>query len=458
MEHFKRNRFTFGLGTIGRDMLYTLVSMYLVFYLTDILDLSNKVMWGITAVLLAGRIFDAVNDPFMGVIVDNTRSRFGKYKPWIFIGALTSGVMTVMFFTDYSIQGAGYIALFAVLYFLWEIAFTMNDISYWSMMPALTTDQKEREQIGAIARICANVGLFAVVVGIVPVTNALGEALGSMKKAYFVFSVIIALLMWIGQAVTLLGVTEPKGLFKAEPATTVRDMVSIIFRNDQLLYTAISMSLFMIGYSTTASFGIYFFKYAYKDEGMYPVFALILGVSQILALLVFPLFSKFFTRRQLYTTGTVLVVLGYVIFFFSPMHMLFIGISGILLFVGQAFIQLLMLMFLSDTIEYGQWKLGRRNTSVTLSLQPFINKIGNAVAMGIVGATVILSGINEASDNPELVTAEGLWLMKAAMLVLPLILVVVGYLVYLTKFKIDKPMYDRIIADLKERGDIGGQA
>ncbi|MHB1454023.1 MAG: glycoside-pentoside-hexuronide (GPH):cation symporter [Saccharofermentanales bacterium] len=455
MEHFKRNRFTFGLGTIGRDMLYTLISMYLVFYLTDILNLSNAIMWGITAVLLVGRIFDAVNDPFMGVIVDNTKSRFGKYKPWIFIGALTSGVMTVMFFTDFSIQGAGYIALFAVLYFFWEIAFTMNDISYWSMMPALTTDQKEREQIGAIARICANIGLFAVVVGIVPITNALGEVLGSMKKAYFVFSIGIVLLMWAGQAITLLGVTEPKGLFKTEITTTFKDMFQIIFKNDQLLFTAISMSLFMIGYSTTASFGIYFFKYAYKDEGMYPIFALILGVSQILALLVFPLFSKFFTRKQLYTAGTAMVVLGYLIFFFSPMDMLFIGVSGILLFVGQAFIQLLMLMFLTDTIEYGQWKFGRRNTSVTLSLQPFINKIGNAVAMGIVGATVIVSGINDASDNPEMVTAEGLLLMKLAMLVLPLILVVAGYLIYLAKFKIDKPMHDKLIADLKERGDLG---
>lgn len=455
MEHFKRNRFTFGLGTIGRDMLYTMVSMYLVFYLTDILNLSNGVMWGITAVLLVGRIFDAVNDPFMGVIVDNTKSKYGKFKPWIFIGALTSGVMTVMFFTDFSIQGAGYIALFAVLYFFWEIAFTMNDISYWSMMPALTTSQKEREQIGAIARICANIGMFAVVVGIVPITNALGEALGSMKKAYFVFSIGIVLLMWIGQTITLLGVTEPKGLFKTESSTTFKDMFEVIFKNDQLLFTAISMSLFMIGYSTTASFGIYFFKYAYKDEGMYPIFALILGVSQILALLVFPLFSKFFTRKQLYTAGTALVVLGYIIFFFSPMNMIFIGISGILLFVGQAFIQLLMLMFLTDTIEYGQWKFGRRNTSVTLSLQPFINKIGNAIAMGVVGATVIISGINDASENPDLVTADGLLLMKMAMLVLPLILVVAGYIIYLAKFKIDKPMYDKLIADLKERGDLG---
>ncbi|MFA7204886.1 MAG: glycoside-pentoside-hexuronide (GPH):cation symporter [Saccharofermentanales bacterium] len=458
MEYFKRNRFTFGLGTIGRDMLYSLVSMYLVFYLTDILQLPNSTMWWITGILLFARVFDALNDPIMGTIVDNTKTRYGKYKPWILFGALASGLLTVMLFTDFSLTGAAYIALFAIIYLLWGMAFTTNDISYWSMMPALTTDQKEREQIGSIARIFANVGLFAVVAGIVPITTALGDALGSMKKAYFVFSLGVVAILWIGQCITLFGVREPEGIFKTESSTSLKEMIRIIFRNDQLLYTAISMALFMIGYTTTASFGLYFFKYAYKDEGMYAIFALILGVSQILALIVFPLFSKRFSRRQLYAAATALVVTGYIIFFFSPMNMLFIGASGILLFVGQAFIQILMLMFLTDTIEYGQWKLGKRNNSITLSLQPFINKMGGAVGSSIVNATVIIAGINDASEDPSIVTDQGLLIMKFSMLVIPLILIVIGFIVYLRKYKIDKTMYDKMIAELKERGDLGEKA
>ena len=232
----------------------------------------------------------------------------------------------------------------------------------------------------------------------------------------------------------------------------MKDMVKTIFHN-QLLYTSISMVLFMIGYTTTTSFGLYFFKYAYGDEGMYSIFAAVLGVSQILALVVFPLFSKKYSRKILYATATVLVVAGYLVFFFSPMNMLFIGTAGVLIFLGQAFIQLLMLMFLADTIEYGQWKLGKRNDSVTLSLQPFINKMGGAVASGVVGVTVILSGINEATSKAE-VTAQGLLIMKAAMLVLPLVCILVGYLVYRYKYKIDAKLYKQILSDLKERGDI----
>jgi melibiose permease/lactose/raffinose/galactose permease len=226
-----------------------------------------------------------------------------------------------------------------------------------------------------------------------------------------------------------------------------------IFRNDQLLYTAISMALFMIGYVTTTSFGLYFFKYTYGDEGMYAIFAIILGVAQITALALFPMFSKRFPRRRLYQGATVMVVLGYIVFFFSPMNMIFIGTAGLLLFMGQAFIQLLMLVFLADTIEYGQWKLGRRNDSVSFSLQPFINKMGGAVASGITGATVIISGINDAKDASD-VTAEGLLIMKTAMLVLPLVCIAAGYFVYHFKYKIDQKFFDQIVSDLKERGEI----
>ncbi len=452
--NYKRNRFTFGLGTIGRDMLYSMVSMYLVFYLTDIINLPTSTLWWITGIVLAARIFDACNDPIMGVVVDNTHTRFGKFKPWMTFGALASGALTVLLFADFGLTGAAYISVFALVYVAWGVCFTTNDISYWSMLPSLSMEQKEREKIGSVARICANVGLFTVVAGIVPITNALGEALGSMQKAYFVFSIIVVAIMWAGQCVTIFGVKEPEGIFAKQEHTTLKGMVKAIFGNDQLLFTAISMALFMIGYMTTTSFGLYYFKYVYGDEGMYSIFAVILGISQIVALVIFPMVSKFASRKVLYTIATILVVTGYVIFFFAPTDtMLFIGIAGVLIFIGQAGIQLMMMMFLADTVEYGQWKSGRRNDSVTFSLQSFINKMGGAVANGIVSATIIVSGIKDADSAAE-VTKEGLVLMKGAMMLLPLVFIVIGFLLYLAKYKIDKEMYERIVADLKARGDI----
>ena len=443
------NRYTFGLGTIGRDMLYTIVSMYLMFYLTDILNLPDSTMWWMTGALTVLRIFDAVNDPIMGFLVDNTHSRFGKFKPWIVIGGITGGFFTVLLFFDFGLSGAGYIIMFIILYLLWDITYGANDIAYWSMLPSLTLDQKEREKTGSFARICANIGLFVVVVGILPVTNALGGD----KSAWQLTAVAIVLITWAFLCFTIFGVKEDKSINNKQEATSLKEMFRILFRNDQLLFIAISMALFMIGYCTTTSFGVYFFKYSYKNEGMYSVFAAILGVSQLTALAAFPLISKRFSRKVLYAFATVLVVIGYTIFFFSPMNMMFIGAAGIFLFVGQAFIQLLMLMFLTDTVEYGQWKLGHRNESITFSIQPFINKIGGAIANGIVGVTLIISGIN-AAVTPNDVTESGLVIMKLSMLILPLFFIVAGYIIYRKKYKIDKQLFDKIITELTERGDI----
>jgi melibiose permease/lactose/raffinose/galactose permease len=295
--------------------------------------------------------------------------------------------------------------------------------------------------------------MFAVVVGIVPVTNALRDAVGSDKLGWLYFAVIIAVMMVAFQMITLLGVKERKGYFKEEERTTLRDMFRVLIKNDQLMWVAISMSLFMIGYCTTTSFGIHFFKYAYGDENMYYTFSIVLGISQLTALGVFTWFRKRFTRRKLYSGATILVIAGYTLFFFAPMNMAYIGVAGVMIFLGEAFIQMITLMSLADSIEYGQWKMGKRNESITFSIQPFINKLGAAIANGVLGLTLIISGIN-AAQTPEDVTAGGITVMKLSMLIFPLIAIVVGYIVYMKKFAIDEKRYASILADLKDRGDI----
>ncbi|HNW85751.1 MAG TPA: glycoside-pentoside-hexuronide (GPH):cation symporter [Candidatus Limiplasma sp.] len=449
----RRNHYCFGLGTIGRDMFYTMVSMYIMVYITEVLNVPDSTLAVMTLLLLVLRCFDAFNDPIMGLVVDNTHSRFGKFKPWMLVGALVGGVSMVLMFLDMGLTGGAYAAVFALCYLMWDVFYGLNDIAYWSMMPSLSTDQKQREKIGSFARICANIGLFSVVVGVIPATNALTAATGSARQGWFLFAVIVALIMLGFQMITLFGVKERKGYFKEEEKTTLREMFRVLFQNDQLLWVAISMSLFMIGYCTTTAFGVYFFKYAYRDENMYSIFALVLGVSQLTALAAFTSVRKLFNRRTLYTVATGLVIAGYILFYFAPMNMAYIGVAGVLIFVGQAFIQMLMLMFLSDSIEYGQWKLGKRNESVTFSVQPFINKIGGALANGVLGLTLIVSGIN-AAPTPADVTPQGITVMKLSMMILPLISIVAGYVVYMRKFKIDEKRYAELLADLKARGDI----
>ena len=353
-----------------------------------------------------------------------------------------------------------HIILLAITYLLFSIFFSLNDIAYWSLMPAISKDQQVREGVGAFARICANVGMFAMVLIYLNVPGFFPDK--SARDAYFLFAIIVAAIMWIFQSITLIGVKEDRSQLEKTERTSLKDLFRALFKNDQLLVTAVSMALFMIGYCTTTGFGTYYFKYAYKDEGMYMVFAAVLAVAQLTALSIFPLFRKKFTRNQLYTGSMIAVAISYVIFFLSFEWMPLIVIAGLGLFFAQAFIQLLMLLFLADAVEYGEWKLGKRNEAASFAVQPFINQFGGAVSKGIVSFTLIISGINAIANSltgdpiidEELIAAtpdSSLWIMKLSMMILPLICILIGFVLYNKKFKIDEKMYAQICKDLEER-------
>ena len=431
-------------------MVYALVSLYFIFYLTDVIDLPDAVLWWVTTLILGVRLVDAVLDILMGAVVDNTRSRWGHYKPWIFVGMLASAVATILLFTDLGLRDTSFVIGFAGIYLLWSLAWTANDIPYWSLLPALTLDQKQRERFGSLAKIFATIGLFTVVVAVIPVTNALAAGQGA-TRAWTLFAVGVVVIMLLGQAVTLIGVKEPPIVAEQE-RTSLRELAKVVFGNDQLLWVAIAMVLFMTGYLTTTTFGTYYFKYVYGDEGMYSPFGAVLVASQLLGYAIFPALSKRFSRRTLYTAATALILAGYLVFFVSPTHIGFIAVAGLLLFIGDSFITLLMLVFLTDTIEYGQWKLGRRNGAVTFALQPFINKVGAALSTQIVAIAIVIAGVNP--DRPADTTASGLLTIKLGMLVLPPILIVISYLIYRAKYRIDDAFYAQIVSDLRERGQL----
>ena len=461
-KQMKRNKICFGLGTVGRDALYSLVSMYLLVHLTDVVGFSDAGLAAIGVMLTLFGIFDAVIDPFVGAIVDSTKTKWGKFKPWILIGMIGTGILTVLMFHNFDMSETSHIVLLGATYLLFSIFFSLNDIAYWSLMPAISKDQRVREGVGAFARICANVGMFAMVLIYLNVPSMFSWLGLSDRDVYFVFAIIVAIIMWIFQSVTLFGVKEDRSRLEKEERTTLKDLFRALIGNDQLLVTAVSMALFMIGYCTTTAFGTYYFKYAYGDEGVYMVFAAVLAVAQLTALSVFPLFRKKFSRKQLYTGSMIAVSVSYVIFFLSFESLPLIVIAGLGLFFAQAFIQLLMLLFLADAVEYGEWKLGKRNEAASFAVQPFINQFGGAASKGIVSFTLIVSGINmianavsaEPERAAELIAAtpdSAIWIMKLSMMILPLICILIGFVLYMKKFKIDEEMYARILKDLNDR-------
>ena len=224
-----------------------------------------------------------------------------------------------------------------------------------------------------------------------------------------------------------------------------------LVKNDQLMWTTLAMSLFQVAFATTVNFAIYYMKYVFGNESMYTVLVVVVGVSQLSTLAVYPKVASKMNRKQLYSFATLLVLVGYVAFFLADHSLPLIVVGAVLVFVGQAFIQTLMLMFLADSVEYGQWKLGKRNESVTFSIQPLVYKIGGALATGVVSLTLIISGIKLDETTADFISSQGQLILKMAMFALPLLFIVIGYIIYLKKYKISEEFYGKILKDLEER-------
>lgn len=152
-------KFSFGFGAIGKDAIFNIVSVFLMFYITDIVGLSPAF---VGVMLFVARIWDAINDPIMGMIVDNTRNNFGKFKTWLTIGTLVNAVITVLLFTNFDLPQSAMYVYISVLYISWGMSYTMMDIPYWSWLPNLTHNPREREEVSVIPRFFASLAAFTV--------------------------------------------------------------------------------------------------------------------------------------------------------------------------------------------------------------------------------------------------------------------------------------------------------
>jgi melibiose permease/lactose/raffinose/galactose permease len=211
----------------------------------------------------------------------------------------------------------------------------------------------------------------------------------------------------------------------------------------------------------------------------FTLFALTIGAAQILTLALYPVLFKNMPRRKQFPLAVGIVVLGYLGFMLVgtvlPMSMPLLMVFGFILFSGQAIIQLLTYVLLADTVEYGQWKLGTRNESIVFSVRPFIDKLSSAIQIGIFSLIMIVSGLNkysqqisELESSPALtqeqiiamgnevvqtIPRSSTLIMRAGMLILPLVLILLSYIVYRKRYNMTEEKYASIIDELAKRGE-----
>ena len=238
-----RTKHTYGWGCIGRDMCYTLVNSYFLLFLTDAIGLAAVALASIGVVIAVARIWDAINDPMMGTIVDNTRGRWGKFKPWILIGAISNAIVVILMFNHYVAEPSVQVAVYGILYFLWGMTYTMNDIAYWSMLPSLTVDITERSKVGKITNIAASIGQFSIIAGASPISNLISNKIAAssteaisrgdaLAKAFFIIAIVISIVFVLLSLMTVFGVKEKKNIITGAKSEKVplKNMFKIIIK------------------------------------------------------------------------------------------------------------------------------------------------------------------------------------------------------------------------------------
>ena len=482
----EKNLIFYPLGTVGRDMMYFLFNNCILTYILFTKQLTHEQLLAITGIMVAARIFDALNDPIMGNIIERTRTKWGKFKPWLLIGVLTTSIVIYLAFNS-KLQGWPFIIFFGFIYFAYSITYTMHDISFWGMIPALSRDADLRNQYTSRATFFAGVGSTLASV-IIPILTTGDKAIGgSAGTAYGVIALIIAILGPLFMLFTLFGVKEHRG-DDMEPKMRLnfRRIFRTITQNDQLRWMILIFLLQQIANSLV--FGgigssFIYFRYGYEG-GLYSTFSIVGVAATAVLMLVYPALSRKYARKQLMTFGIIMVVVGSLLEILGGLIMPANSASFIVITVGYMIVNvglygfyLIMMISIVNTVEYNQLKTGHRNEAIITSMRPLLTKMGSALVVALTSLTYLLFSVTEKTNQissfeqqaelgqiTDTARMEGIRNVIAGvsssqtngllltMVIIPLIFGFASYLLYQKYYKLDEKTYEDICFQLEQKG------
>ena len=456
MKEFGKKQFAaYGLGAVGKDMVYALSASYIMYYYQDILGLSATF---VGFILMIARVFDAANDPFMGVVVAKTNSRWGKFRPWLFTGTILNAFVLYALFAAPAVSGKALMIYFAVMYILWGVTYTMMDIPFWSMIPAVTSTAKDRENLSVVGRTSAGVGYALINVFTVMAVSKLGG--GIERTGFRLFALIIAILFVIFILFTCFTIREQKE--ENMQTTSVKEMFKALFNNNQAIVTVVTIVLINSALYITSNLLIYFFKYdiggtTWKDA--YTLFTSVGGISQILGMMaVYPILRSKLSNTIIFKLGLCLAIFGYAFLlalcllgYSSVLTMLMV--PGVMIFVANGILTVLTTVFLANTVDYGEVKTGHREESVIFSMQTFVVKAASGLAVFITGVSLDLIGLTSKDGLGEGMPtfSSPLLGLRLLMTILPMIGLVLALVLFTRKFILTDEKAEQIRKQLEEK-------
>lgn len=444
MKLNNREKYCYGIGAIGKDMVYALVATFLMIYFTDVLEISPAFVGGL---FFVARIWDAVNDPMMGLVVDNTKTKYGKFRPWILIGTVLNAIILIMLFRNPGLSGNSLLVYISVMYILWGMTYTLMDIPYWSFIPAMTNDPTEREKISVIPRVFASLGNVSISAGGFFIMNNIINK--GTAKGFEILAIGVAVVFITTSLITVFNVKE-KPTTGNNKKFKFTEIFTTMKNNDQLLAMLASITLYTVAINLTSGLGVYYFRYVIGEENLFGTFMMVAGVAQVTGMMLFTKISAKLSRKKIFVISCILPIVGYFAMFIVGQtfnnNIILILISGFILCLGFGFSQVLSTVMLADTVDYGQYKLGYRSESIIFSVQPFMVKAATAVSGLITGIGLEVIGF---APNVEQ-TAGAINGMKAIMFIAPSILVILALVVYKKFYKLNGKYHEDILKELNK--------
>ncbi|MCI7492835.1 MAG: glycoside-pentoside-hexuronide (GPH):cation symporter [Lachnobacterium sp.] len=455
-------RFAYGIGAVGKDMVYMLSASYISIYFLDVMGISAA---AIAVLLLVARVFDAFNDPIMGVLVAKTKTRWGKFRPWLLVGTITNAVILYMMFSiPPTLDGAGLVAYASVTYILWGLTYTMMDIPYWSMIPAFTQSGKEREGLSAFARSCAGIGSAFISIITVMSVAALGRKFGGTtdneinRIGYSKFALIIAILFVVFITITCLVIKE-KSTVDMKSAS-IKDMFKALIQNDQAMTVVVAIVMINTALYITQQLVYFFLKYDFSPatyQADFTLFNTVGGGCQILAMmLLFPILRKVMDTIRIFYTCFGMAVTGYILIiiisYTGTSNVKWLLIPAALIMAAVGVLNVIITVFLANTVDYGELKNHRRDESVIFSMQTFVVKLASGIAGFLSSMVLFVFNINSDKNAEAVAISETSSLgLRLSMTLIPIVVLLVGFVVFRKKYILSDDRMDEITAELAKR-------